>query len=464
VAALSASLAEAGLRRTLGRLSMTGERLIAWVRLAIAPSMLVLLALGDRSLRAYPLGAWLATGYAVVYSWVAYLVWRAVAARRGSVPAWFAWSLTVGDAGIILVISALTGAARSLYTPILLLVIISLALRFNLRRALAVAACIAVVLAVVILTVPRPDLSAGQRVPAALWWAWLLFFAAVLAGNLSQLAEEALAGRARAEAEARAEHSRLEQERKLRQRLEALEQTRRDFLHAVAHDFRTPITSLEALARVLAKQHEELGPDERRHALELIENHARHVGALLVSVREVALTESLGPDRSLQLADVFFSEMVKAAAGAAGVESSRLVVDISPALSVIRTDPDKTQRILTNLLENAARLSPVGERIEVRLTRHGNALDLAVLDRGPGMSEEVASRAFEKFFGFGERRGSSGLGMWIVAQLADALGGAVQAKPRDGGGLVVVVTQPYIQPAHAGATVEGVKEAVWPAT
>jgi signal transduction histidine kinase len=445
-------------------MSMTGERLIAWVRLAIAPSMLVLLALGDRSLRVYPLGAWLATGYSVVYSWVSFFVGRAVATRHRSEPAWFAWSLTVGDAGVILVISAVTGAAQSLYTPILLLVVISVALRFNLRRALVVAGCIAAVLAAVILAVPHPPLPAGQRIPAAVWWGWLLVFAAILAGNLSQLAEEALAGRARAEAEARSEHSRLEQERKLRQRLEALEQTRRDFLHAVAHDFRTPITSLEALARVVAKQHDELDADERRQALELIENHARHVGALLVSVREVALTESLGPDRSLQLADVFFSEMVKAAAGAGGLEPTRLVVKTGPGLAVIRTDPDKTQRILTNLLENAARLSPAEEKIEVRLWRRDGALDLSVLDRGPGMSEDVASRAFEKFFGFGERRGSSGLGMWIVAQLADALGGTVQARPRPGGGLAVVVSQPYIQPAHAGAVVDRLREPVWPAT
>jgi signal transduction histidine kinase len=59
----------------------------------------------------------------------------------------------------------------------------------------------------------------------------------------------------------------------------------------------------------------------------------------------------------------------------------------------------------------------------------------------------VAERAFEKFFGFGESRGSSGLGMWIVAQLCAALGGEVSARPREGGGLVVSMWQPLIEPA-----------------
>lgn len=439
------------LRSTKAGATMAGERLIAWVRVAIAPPMLLLLAVSDESHRPYPALAWAAVVFAVVYAGVTFLVGRRVAARAASKPAWLAWTLTVGDAGVILVVSAVTGAADSRYTPILLLVVISVARRFDLGRAVVVAGSIGVILAAIILTVPQPALPFSDRVPAAIWWAGLCIFAAVLAGNLAQIAEEARAGRGRAEAEAEAEHRRLEQERKMRQRLEALEQARRDFLHAVAHDFRTPITSLEGLSRVLVQQ-PDLDEEQRRHALQLIESHAHHVSALLVSVREVALTESLGPDRTLQLSDVFFSELVKVATAAVGLSPERINVFVEHGLGVIRTDADKTQRILTNLLENAARHSPLDSPIDVRLVRNEGMVELTVLDRGPGMPDEVASRAFDKFFGFGERRGSSGLGMWIVAQLAEGLGGSVEASPRDGGGLVVRVTQPLIEPGRRSAT------------
>lgn len=438
------------LRGTKAGATMAGERLIAWVRVAIAPSMLLLLLLSDTSHRPYPVLAWAINVYAVVYSAVSFYVGHRVAARTATEPASLAWTLTIADAGVILAVSAVTGAADSRYVPILLLVVISVALRFNLRRALVVAGGIGVILAVIILAVPRPALPMSERVPAAIWWAWLCIFAAILAGSLSQIAEEAMAGRGRAEAEAKAEHRRLEQERKLRQRLEALEQARRDFLHAVAHDFRTPITSLEGLARVLVQQ-PDLDEEQRRHALQLIESHAHHVSALLVSVREVALTESLGPDRALQLSDVFFSELVRVATAAVGLAPERINVFIEHDLAVIRTDADKTQRILTNLLENAARHSPLDSPIDVRLMRREGMVDLTVLDRGPGLPDEVAGRAFDKFFGFGERRGSSGLGMWIVAQLAEALGGSVEASPREGGGLVVRVTQPLIEPTRRSA-------------
>src|SRR5436190_6562978 len=130
--------------------SMAGERLIAFVRIAIAPSMLLLLALGDKSLRPYPVLAWAANVYAVVYSGVTFYVGHRVAARTDTEPGWLAWILTVGDAGVILWVSAVTGAANSRYVPILLLVVISVALRFNLRRALVVAGGIGVILAAII--------------------------------------------------------------------------------------------------------------------------------------------------------------------------------------------------------------------------------------------------------------------------------------------------------------------------
>lgn len=348
---------------------------------------------------------WVAVVGAIAYFTFAFFVTASRAERASSVEVWVRWGIATADAAVLVVLVGITGTA---YPPALMLAGILLSIRF-----------------------------------------------AVLTGTTSQRAAEAVAGRARAEAEARAEHRRLEQERSLRQRLEALEQARRDFLHAVVHDFRTPVTSLEGLARVLRNQ-PGLDDEQRRHALQLIENHAHHVASLLVSVREVALTESLGPDRSLSLSDVFCSEMVNNAAASVGLPAERLRVLIDPALTVIRTDADKMQRILTNLLENASRHAPPDSRIDVEFLRRDNSIELSVLDRGPGMPDEVAGKAFDKFFGFGERRGSSGLGMWIVAQLAEALGGRVEASQRAGGGLVVRVTQPLIAPARRSRGGQGV--------
>ena len=70
------------------------------------------------------------------------------------------------------------------------------------------------------------------------------------------------------------------------------------------------------------------------------------------------------------------------------------------------------------------------------MARRDGSVEMAVLDRGPGMPAEFAPRAFEKSASFGPHR-SSGLGMWIVAQLVESLQGTVWFEPRPGGGLVV---------------------------
>jgi signal transduction histidine kinase len=425
---------------------MSGESLVAWLRVAVVASMVALVAFGRDSVRVYPKGAAVTVGLVGVYAVVAYVVVRRLARRATGEPPALAWALTVFDSAAVLAMVMSTGAGRSLFIPVMGLEVIAVAVRFNLRRALLVATVLGAALSIVILALPRPDLPTGERVQNAIWWSWMLFAAALLAGFLSRLAEEAWAGRARAEEEQRTEHQRLTQERHLRQRLEMLEDTRSDFLHAVAHDFRTPIASVEALARALSRQLE-LEPEERAEMLQIIESHARHLAALLVSVREVALSDSMGPDRNLQLADISFAEVARDAVAAAGLPAERVRVRVDPAVAVVRTDADKMQRIVNNLVENAGRHSPAGQPIDVSLSRRGGTVVLEVADRGPGMPPDVAERAFEKFFGFGESRGSSGLGMWIVAQLCAALGGEVSARPRDGGGLVVSMWQPLIEPA-----------------
>jgi signal transduction histidine kinase len=453
-----ASTADVGVQHTAhGRPSLAGERVIAWIRVLMAAAMLCLLAAGDKSLQAYPTLAWIVVGAAFVGSalWFAVIMLRV--GREVEEPVWLAWALTITDSVAILTVVAVTGAGLSLYTPLMLLIVIALGIRFALREAMVVAMGIGVALAGVILFVPEPSLAAARRVELGLWWLLLVLVGAGLVGYLSRLASEARYGQVLAEAEARAEHRRLDEERKLRRRLQTLEQNQRDFLHAVTHDFQTPITSLESLGRVLADQ-EDLDAEQRRHALRIIEGHARYLGGLLASVREVALAESLGTDRTLQLSDVFFPERVEVAAAAAGLSDDRLECRVDPEMTVFRTDADKMQRILTNLIENAVRHSPADECIEVELTHDGGWAVLRVMDRGPGMTDDVAQHAFDKFFGFGERRGSSGLGMWIVAQMADALGGHVGAERRSGGGLIVKVRQPYLQPAVGGFRARRSKE------
>lgn len=414
---------------------VAAERFVSWVRLAIASSMAVVVAFEGRDGVPYPRAAWIVLTVAIVYAWLAFLK-TARDARRGETNLRTAWVLSALSGILVAAAAAVTGAGESPIIPVAITVVISTAIRFDLARSLAVAAAMAASLAAAILWVPEPDLPWGERVRDAAWWSWLMIAVALLVGVLSRAADLARQARAEAEAEAEAEHRRLDEEHRLRLHLEGVDQARRDFLHALAHDFRTPISSIEALSTALARRSAELAPEERAELAGLIERHARHLSAMLGEVREVAVRESLGADRRVELADVYVPDLMRAAGAAAGLEPERLLSTIGDGLTLLRTDGDKTLRILTNLLENANKHSPPAAAVEVQLLQRDGSVELAVLDRGPGMPPEFAPRAFEKAASYGPHR-STGLGMWIVAQLVESLQGTVWAEPRPGGGLAV---------------------------
>jgi signal transduction histidine kinase len=425
-----------------------GEVFIARIRVAITTYVLVLTAVGGDDFRYYP---WAARSLAVlgfIYAWTT-LAGVVSFGRRNGVPNWLPWATTALDTALILSLTATTGAAESPIVPLALLDVIAVAIRFDLRRAMLVTGVAAVGVAAVIAGVAEPALSGAQRAREAAWWMAHLVVGAVMVGVLSDLVDRARRHRATAQANADAEHRRLAEERRLRQRLEVIDQARKDFLHAIAHDFRTPIASLEALARALTRQVEDRS-DEERQMLELMQGHARNLGSMLKEVREVAVTESLAGERQLDLTDVYMPELIWASGAAAGVPHDRLVLDIEPGLNVLHTDEHKLQRILANLLDNSKKHSPAEENLEVHLRRQDGKVELSVLDRGPGIPPELAARAFEKFAGFGPHR-SWGLGMWIVSQFVWALGGSVAVEPRPGGGLIVRARFPEESMVAGGA-------------
>lgn len=427
----------------------TGEVVVSWIRVAMGVSMVSVLAAGHE-MRWYGTAAWTVLLCAVCYSLIA-LVWVAREAGRGRVSNATAYTLTALDAGIIVTLTGLTGLWTSPMLPILVLVVFTFGVRFSLQRALVVALPTTAAVVAVILWVPRPDLEQAERVRQAAWWSWMLLSGAVLAGVLSHAADLAQRKRARAEAATLAEHRRLEEERALRQRLEAIDEARKDFLHALSHDFRTPIASLEALAQALGWEQHPLSGEERAEVIALIQSHAGQLGAMLGEVREVAIAESLGAPQRVEAADVYMPELIRSATSAAGLASERVSTSIDPGLKVLHTDSRKLFRILTNLLENAAKHSPARGRIEVRVAWRKEMVELAVLDRGPGIPPELTSEALQKWVSFGQHR-SSGLGMWIVSQFIAVLDGEVAVDPRPGGGLIVRARFPGgIAAAHPSA-------------
>ncbi|HKN91995.1 MAG TPA: hypothetical protein VJ622_17155, partial [Acidimicrobiia bacterium] len=205
-----------------GRAGRLPALFISRVRAAIVGYMLLLAVLGDRHLGYYPVAAWILTiglvGYAVL---ILVLRWR-----RSARP-WVVWTLIGVDTVAMAVLAGITGGGQSPFAPILLLVDVAVAIRFGLRRAAIALVWTVPILVTLIVLVPRPARPGDQRARDALWWTGHLTAGAVLAGVLSDRLDLAHRRRSQAEADAAVERGRLDLERDLRHRLEALDEDRR---------------------------------------------------------------------------------------------------------------------------------------------------------------------------------------------------------------------------------------------
>jgi two-component system sensor histidine kinase MtrB len=228
---------------------------------------------------------------------------------------------------------------------------------------------------------------------------------------------------------------------------EARDRERR-FVADVSHELRTPLTALVGEAGLLKEHFDSLPPEARRMG-ELLAADTARLRTLVEDLLEVSRLDAGSEATSLTEFDA------AALAGAvAAVRCPQARIEAAGPLPV-RTDRRRLERILANLLDNAARHG--GGEVTVALRREGSGLVVLVADRGPGVAEPDLERLFERFFKADASRHSagSGLGLAIARSHARALGGNLIARRRAGGGLElearVTVAEP-LPDGEAGAT------------
>jgi two-component system, OmpR family, sensor histidine kinase MprB len=218
--------------------------------------------------------------------------------------------------------------------------------------------------------------------------------------------------------------------------LDALERAVEAQRHLVAdasHELRTPIASLRANVQIL-EEAKNLPPKERESLRADILDELDELTELVGDVVELA--RGARPDEALD--DVRLDEVVEALTERAGRRAGDgLAFRVRTEPTVVRGEPDRVSRAVSNLLDNAGRWSPPDGVVEVDLT---NGL-LTVRDHGPGFEEDDLPHVFKRFFRAKDARGmpGSGLGLAIVRQAAEAHGGSVEAANAPDGGAVIRV-------------------------
>lgn len=212
----------------------------------------------------------------------------------------------------------------------------------------------------------------------------------------------------------------------------------RDFLADASHELRTPLTSVITNLEMLADSDDPESAETAAAAL----RSARRMRGLVADLLALARADAPG-DRAPTPVDL----SVVVADAVAEVEDlldeHELTIEAEPL--TILGHRDDLQRVVRNLLENAARHTPAGTSVRVTVRARGGHAAIAVEDDGPGLSPAVRGRAFERFVRSGSRGGpSSGLGLSIVRASAQAHGGWVELRSpvRGGRGTRVEVRLP----------------------
>jgi two-component system sensor histidine kinase MprB len=211
-----------------------------------------------------------------------------------------------------------------------------------------------------------------------------------------------------------------------------------------SHELRTPLTSLRINAELLAAN-PGLAPEERQEVLDRVVAQAAELGDLVAKLTELARGESV----TTVPEDVELHTIAAACLRAARQDWPRtpFTAQIEPA--VVFGSAERLQIAVRNLLDNAAKFSPPGAPVTLRLALRKCGTELTVQDQGPGIAAADLPHVFDRFYRSPSARGvpGSGLGLSIVRQVAEGHGGTVQAESRPGQGTVIRLCLPAASPS-----------------
>jgi hypothetical protein len=225
-----------------------------------------------------------------------------------------------------------------------------------------------------------------------------------------------------------------------------LERSRAELVSTVAHELRAPLTSVKGFTATLLAKWSRFSDDQKRVMLETVNADADRVTRLITELLDVSRIESGRMEVRRQLVDVpERARKIIAGRVASGESEDKFRLDAALDLPETWLDADKVDQILGNLVENAVRHGAGIVTIVIQRAaatgEQAEAVTVSVRDQGEGIPPEMALRVFRQFWR-GKRRGGTGLGLYIVKGLIEAMNGDIAVARAPGGGAEFRFTVP----------------------
>jgi two-component system, OmpR family, sensor histidine kinase KdpD len=224
------------------------------------------------------------------------------------------------------------------------------------------------------------------------------------------------------------------------------DRVRRSMLAAVSHDLRSPLAAIKASVTDLMDPDVERNDAERADVLQTIDTETDRLDALVANLLDMSRIEAgllQARPESIDLAEVTTAELDSVCARWPGVDV-RATIDENHAM--VEADPIFLVRVLSNLLDNAAKAAMRTGRpdIEVRVGRHGDGVAVRVIDHGDGLDPVAREQLFYPFYRLEERTSKlgPGLGLAIAKGFVDMMGGELWVEDTPGGGATFAFSLP----------------------
>jgi len=239
-------------------------------------------------------------------------------------------------------------------------------------------------------------------------------------------------------------HEVADRERQAAEELRRADAIKDDFLTTVSHELRTPLTSILGFGALLESESPNLDDEVRADLVRRVNRNAADMRRLVEGLLDFSRLQAGRVHVSLQPLQV--AGHVEATVSDMGsiLEQHRVEID-APADVTVMADPTGFDHVLSNLLSNAAKFAPEGTCIGIEARAGGDLVRLSISDEGPGIPPEALEQVFERFFQLrptatGPR--GSGVGLAIVRQYVELMGGRVWAESEVGRGTTMMVELP----------------------
>ena len=229
-----------------------------------------------------------------------------------------------------------------------------------------------------------------------------------------------------------------------------IEEMKNSFISVVSHELRTPLTSLKgSLGLMLGGAVGDI-PESAHKMLNIANNNANRLLVLINDILDIEKIQSGKLEYKFQSIDVMplIEEAIHDGSGYALEYGVHLVITQRLDNAQIKADPSRLIQVLNNLVSNAIKFSPHGDKVEFSITQHDDQVRISIADHGPGIPKKFQSKIFDRFTmsDTSDSRGvgGTGLGLSIAKTIVEDHGGIISFETQEGQGTTFSIEFPKI--------------------